>query len=636
MTVSRKHHSWRPALLAALATLFTGLASGSASPATVAVEGRLQAANGAAVADGNYALTFSLFAAASGGQAFWSEAAPAVAVKGGAFRHALGSIKALNPSVLGTPAQVWLAIQVANEPELGRSRVHAGAFARRAAIAQEVQCTGCVSVLALKADGDLDLGGNALKAKLLNTASIQALSINGQAFSGDGSKLTGIKLPAGSCGAGKVAVGIQADGKLNCVNAGGASAALEQLSGGLLTTAYAQPVASKNTPKAIEDNNPIGTIDEITVPDIGAVKKLTVTLKISNSDLSGVEVVLYDPANTPYVLHKGAPGKLLEATYPEPDKTVSGDLSAWTGKNPKGKWRLRVIDGKFLNNKTDGALEAWSIDILANVSKQITSLGSFVTAGGFTQPGSSGPPFACTTETIGHMYFDTKLKSLFYCDGDWRRLLAKPLCGNKIINGGETCDDGNTKDGDGCTASCQKNVCGDGVLWPAQEECDDGNKNDGDACNNKCKSNIIPGWFSALGPNNLNPVVTLGTIPAKAGRKIRILKVAICGDSDSGSGPNRFKLTGGGLNFTWYCGQSNPGGTHQLTPTPPTAGSGRGFSYADVKGSNYLSAVGATLTVQWDYHNDWDGRYCDAKSEDGKAYKDPGSSVRVWVAYQYE
>ena len=623
-------------LLSALSGVVMAVASATAAPANVAVEGRLQGANGVAIADGKYALTFSLYSAAFGGQAFWSESAPAVAVASGAFRHALGSVKVLSPSALGTPAAVWLAIQVGNEPELGRSRIHAGAFARRAAMAEGLQCTGCVSVLALKGDGDLDLGGNALKAKLLNTTSIQALTVNGQAFSGDGSKLTGIKLPAGACGQGKVAVGIQSDGKLNCAAVGGASAALEQLSGGLLTTAYAEPVTSKTTPKGIEDNNPIGTVDEITVPDIGPAKKLTITIKISNSDLSGVEVVLYDPANKPYVLHKGAPGKSLQATYPDPNKPVSGDLSTWVGKNPKGKWRLRVIDSKFLNNKTDGAIEAWSIDILANVSKQVTGKGLFLAAGGFTQPGSAGPPFVCTVDKIGHMYYDTKIKGLFYCDGDWRRLLTVPLCGNKIINGGENCDDGNTKDGDGCTATCQKNICGDGVLWPGQEECDDGNKNDGDVCNNKCKSNIIPGWFSALGPNNLNPVVTLGTIPAKPGRKIRILKVAICGDSDSGSGANRFKLSGGGLAFTWYCGQNDPGGTHKLSPTPPTAGSGRGFSYADVKASNYLSAAGATLTVQWDYHNDWDGRYCDTKSEDGKAYKDPASSVRVWVAYQYE
>jgi cysteine-rich repeat protein len=39
-------------------------------------------------------------------------------------------------------------------------------------------------------------------------------------------------------------------------------------------------------------------------------------------------------------------------------------------------------------------------------------------------------------------------------------------CGNQIINPGETCDDGNTKGGDGCSATCQLEpgtVCGDAV-----------------------------------------------------------------------------------------------------------------------------------------------------------------------------
>ena len=634
----RNRASWPAAWLAVIALLGTSSAALAAAPSTIAVEGRLAGPGGGPVADGKYAVTFALYPAAGGGQAFWSETVADLTVKGGIFHHALGSKNALSAKTLAASKAAWLSLRVGNEPELARNAMHAAPYARRAAVAEGVKCTGCVSVLALKADGDLDLGGNALKAKLVTANNVQAVNISAQGFAGDGSKLTGIKLPSGTCAQGKVAIGIQADGKLSCATpAGQAAAALEQISGGLLTTAFAQPISSKNTPKAIEDNNPIGSFDEIDVPDIGAAKKLTVTVKISNSDLSGVEVVLYDPTNAKYVLHKGKPGKQLNATYPDPDKVVSGNLGGWVGKNPKGKWRLRVIDSKFLNNGKDGSLEDWSINILASVSKQVTSKGLFLAAGGFNQPDSAGPPFKCTSDHIGHMYFDTKNKGLYFCDGDWRRLLVNPLCGNKIINGGETCDDGNTKSGDGCTATCQKNVCGDGVVWTGKEECDDGNKVDKDACNNLCKSNIIPGWLSGLGPNNQNPTITIGTIAGKVGRKIRILKVGICGDSDSGSGPNRFRLSGGGLNFTWYCGQNNgPGGNHKLSPTPNKGGSARGFSYKDVKPNNYLSAVGASLTLQWDYHSDWDGRYCDDKSEDGKQYKDQASTVRAWVAYQYE
>jgi len=473
-------------LLAALALLSISPPAEAAAP-TMSVQGRLLGAGGGAVADGAYDITFRLYTQQVGGQALWTETAAKLPVKGGAFMHALGSVKTLSPALLGTGKGRWLGLQVGVEPELSRNPLHAAPYALRAELADGIACTGCVSLSSLKADGDLDLGGNAVKAKLVSAGSLVANNISAQALSGDGSKLTGIKLPAGTCPQGQVAVGVQSSGKLSCSAVAGGGGSLEQISGGLLTTEYAQPTASKTVPKPISDNNPIGTVDEIDIADIGVVKKLTVSIKISNSDLSGVQVLLYDPLNAKHVLHSGKPGKTLTATYPSPDKPVSGNLGAWVGKNPKGKWRLRVIDSKFLNNGNDGAIEAWSIDLLAGVSKQVTSKGTFLAAGGLIHQSTSGPPMKCDETKIGQMYLDQKDKRLYYCDGDWRKLLIEALCGNKIINPGETCDDGNTKDGDGCTAKCQKNVCGDGVLHTGVEACDDGNLKAGDGCSAKCQ-----------------------------------------------------------------------------------------------------------------------------------------------------
>ncbi len=69
---------------------------------------------------------------------------------------------------------------------------------------------------------------------------------------------------------------------------------------------------------------------------------------------------------------------------------------------------------------------------------------------------------------------------------------TKPRCGDGIIDDlyGETCDDGNTADGDGCSASCIPEgtaQCGNGVK-EAGEDCDDGNTNDGDGCSSDCHS----------------------------------------------------------------------------------------------------------------------------------------------------
>lgn len=79
---------------------------------------------------------------------------------------------------------------------------------------------------------------------------------------------------------------------------------------------------------------------------------------------------------------------------------------------------------------------------------------------------------------------------------------VKIVCGNGKLEPGEECDDGNTVDGDGCSADCQRieegwacpiigrrcvaAECGDGVV-AGSEECDDGNARDGDGCSSDCR-----------------------------------------------------------------------------------------------------------------------------------------------------
>ena len=74
-------------------------------------------------------------------------------------------------------------------------------------------------------------------------------------------------------------------------------------------------------------------------------------------------------------------------------------------------------------------------------------------------------------------------------------------CGDGLVDGAETCDDGGTTGGDGCSATCQaepgyecsgspstcSTVCGDGVVI-GTETCDDGNTNAGDGCDATCQT----------------------------------------------------------------------------------------------------------------------------------------------------
>ena len=78
------------------------------------------------------------------------------------------------------------------------------------------------------------------------------------------------------------------------------------------------------------------------------------------------------------------------------------------------------------------------------------------------------------------------------------------LCGNDILEFGETCDDGNTTSGDGCSNVCLlENVCGNGSV-EAGEACDDGNTTSGDGCSYICS--IETGWTCSGDPSVCSPV----------------------------------------------------------------------------------------------------------------------------------
>ncbi len=78
--------------------------------------------------------------------------------------------------------------------------------------------------------------------------------------------------------------------------------------------------------------------------------------------------------------------------------------------------------------------------------------------------------------------------------GDRRKMVRNPLdiecvvntasCGNGQIETGESCDDGNTANCDGCSSRCVQEACGNGIL-ECTEECESGTGDDG-RCSDTC------------------------------------------------------------------------------------------------------------------------------------------------------
>ncbi len=76
---------------------------------------------------------------------------------------------------------------------------------------------------------------------------------------------------------------------------------------------------------------------------------------------------------------------------------------------------------------------------------------------------------------------------------DWDDVKCAPdlnICGDGDLDPGETCDDDNTTNGDGCSSTCSIEggggaVCGNGVK-ESGEQCDDDNTTNGDGCSSTC------------------------------------------------------------------------------------------------------------------------------------------------------
>ncbi len=409
---------------------------------TTNVSGLVLAQSGGPVADGDYALTFRIYGGEKEAKPAWKEGPLVVTVKGGQFSLALGAEVALTAAVLGALPEAWLGVTVGNDPELPRKPMLAAPSAIRAAVAEGLECSGCIGAGHLDPKalaGYVKAGDLQAFAKTADLSDyVKAASLSPVAASGNYSDLTGTPalsdvaktgafadltaIPAMAkvgvaCGTGLVVKGIKADGSLDCV-AGGVTAAslpadgLNEVSNGLLTTQFTDSAASASAPIAIADFNGAGTLDKIDVPDFGLATGLTVNIAISNSDVAKVRVDLYDPTGAKTTVYDGEKtGKQLTLKLDGPGQKA---LDPWVGKNPKGTWQIVVADLSNNGGGKDGAVDSWSVQVQTLSSKKVAA------SGALQLMVTDAAPIACNPGHFGAMYASPKEAAILVCNGkEW-------------------------------------------------------------------------------------------------------------------------------------------------------------------------------------------------------------------------
>jgi cysteine-rich repeat protein len=232
------------------------------------------------------------------------------------------------------------------------------------------------------------------------------------------------------------------------------------------------PATVAGSGSAIPNGFPDGIELPVLVSSLGVLLyDVTVTLDVRHGTAADLDLLLTSPAGTTIDLatdigdvrddlfagttfddRAGSP--ISDLRLPDDGSAVAlavpeGALGAFIGENPNGIWYLTVADDGFGDA---GALAGWSLTLRT----------------------------------------------------------ADATCGNGTVDAGETCDDANGADGDGCDSNCTVTGCGNGITT-AGEDCDDGNALDSDGCPSTCAfteldctdclDNDADGFLDAMDPD---------------------------------------------------------------------------------------------------------------------------------------
>jgi subtilisin-like proprotein convertase family protein len=126
------------------------------------------------------------------------------------------------------------------------------------------------------------------------------------------------------------------------------------------TVSTNQTLTFPSTPAlAIPDNNTTGVTSTINVPNSMTITSVSVDVGITHTFQGDLEVALIGPDNTTVLLHNltGSGTDNINTTYNITTRSAQA-LTAFTGKNTSGAWKLRVRD---LGAADIGTLNSWKV-----------------------------------------------------------------------------------------------------------------------------------------------------------------------------------------------------------------------------------------------------------------------------------
>jgi subtilisin-like proprotein convertase family protein len=129
---------------------------------------------------------------------------------------------------------------------------------------------------------------------------------------------------------------------------------------------YAKSYASTDTPKTIPVTGSIGISSYINVPVTFPLTEVDVTVNIAHPNIGNLDVLLYRPGTGPpvYLHNNSRPGVSgIHTTYD--DETAPdgpGSLADFVGSDPRGDWRLKIV-----NSGSTGTLQNWTLHLKSNI-----------------------------------------------------------------------------------------------------------------------------------------------------------------------------------------------------------------------------------------------------------------------------